>query len=1221
MPVMGPTPAIPDGAQTTEIFEAAQDRFLGSLQPEDHRFYSPCASSTDFLDALKKLECVAKGSSRRAKNLRCLHSLTKHLQPFFNVVNIFIQSNPDVSALFWGSFRLVLHLSSGVVTFFDKLLELLAQLLEVFPRYESVAGLCCDENSGRIRQNIQEVYVDMLEIFQAAVRVFTRSSGKLKRTPVVLGSLLWQPFDVKFQELLEKMEVHKHNITEEVRVWELRRDTKEHVEAAKWREYVRKEHQDAHEERRLAQEERRLMTEERKLMETERDLNEDLRQNVAALLSEIRAAKDDLEKQRLEDTVTRIQKWLKPSDHVNAREMNAKVRNDSTATWIFREQKYRSWLEAMKKSSPGGEERKFGPNLLWLHGHPGSGKTVLATSILDNLDDGLEFPEVEISIVLYHFFQFHSDTASPPVTAYRSLLSQILWHYRHDKNTVDKFSFVMTSKSQGQLHASEKNFVDLIQACLDDKAVVVVDGVDECDDSDSFVNSLLQLSRTCAPKILLLSRISVPRLQHLVRPECRHPLPKTELLGDIRRYCNHELRELIDDDILPWSASEELDGLTSHLVNGADGMFLWARLMMEFLRSPMLTRAVRVRTIKEINFPEGLEKMYKRIFLDINQSGNIPRRLATHVFTWMVHCPKPMTTRQIRQALTIDSVWKSGEESEDVAQFESAVIMACRGLVELVPSSTKPSHSRTLKLIHLTVREILTRQDDDAAAAATLSLGEAPGHNDKNQGSVVAVPRSTIANLRLGRCCLRQLLDHSLNQPLAGTFHKSITSARLAENLPFTDYAAVYWMDHTRASIAHLSDISGQDGQLNKAFETAFSDFAGDLELFLNRPKTVTAWLEAYYTASHTAHPSGSALRRWASWVSDLSQETQLRIKGSLLGLVFEFHCELDRIVKFWGSTLDKSPHVVWDEAAASGLRQSNLFFSPGSTRVTSRAPERPDDPGIAAHPVVVESSVSADGSLLGVLSIWPDKYFVSNHICALSRCLVSYELWPLNASGTRLMWLTAELDGRETERLALLDHLGEYVLVSMGSDLLSFSVSHQIWRLKPSASTLSKGIARDKWATPIQYETVTIQPEPPYEGSEPMGDSVISLNHSGEFVILNECFRGRDQEGVVIIDLRERISAFALTGTPMKAKLLETHTSEPGDRVGFSRTILHPTLPLCVLQEGPSPSLNSRPLVHIWAFQRSRYSLRICRSILTCVQARQRCVPLWFLLHLKPWT
>jgi hypothetical protein len=116
---------------------------------------------------------------------------------------------------------------------------------------------------------------------------------------MVLGGLLWQPFDVKFKELLERMEVHNHNISEEINVWKLKRDGEQITATANWREYVQKEHQSAEQERALAQEERRLMAEERRLMEEEREENAQSRTKIPLLLSEIQDAKSHLEQQRL----------------------------------------------------------------------------------------------------------------------------------------------------------------------------------------------------------------------------------------------------------------------------------------------------------------------------------------------------------------------------------------------------------------------------------------------------------------------------------------------------------------------------------------------------------------------------------------------------------------------------------------------------------------------------------------------------------------------------------------------------------------------------------------------------------------------------------------------------------------------------------------------------------------------------------------------------------
>ena len=103
-----PNSAVED---TTHIFEAARDRFLGSLKPEDRLLFSPCASPEDFNNAIKKLQATTQRVGRRSKGLKSLHSFTKRLQPYFDVVNIFIQSNPEFSALLWGALRLVLQVS------------------------------------------------------------------------------------------------------------------------------------------------------------------------------------------------------------------------------------------------------------------------------------------------------------------------------------------------------------------------------------------------------------------------------------------------------------------------------------------------------------------------------------------------------------------------------------------------------------------------------------------------------------------------------------------------------------------------------------------------------------------------------------------------------------------------------------------------------------------------------------------------------------------------------------------------------------------------------------------------------------------------------------------------------------------------------------------------------------------------------------------------------
>lgn len=106
---MPPTVVDTGKAQREDIFESARNSFLESLSASDRLLFSPCTTSTDFLDALKTLELTTQRYSSSAKLFRPVRGLAENLRPFFDVVNIFVQSNPEFSAIFWGAFRLVLQ--------------------------------------------------------------------------------------------------------------------------------------------------------------------------------------------------------------------------------------------------------------------------------------------------------------------------------------------------------------------------------------------------------------------------------------------------------------------------------------------------------------------------------------------------------------------------------------------------------------------------------------------------------------------------------------------------------------------------------------------------------------------------------------------------------------------------------------------------------------------------------------------------------------------------------------------------------------------------------------------------------------------------------------------------------------------------------------------------------------------------------------------------------
>ncbi|CAH0017351.1 unnamed protein product [Clonostachys rhizophaga] len=1059
------TPGSVDDSNSTtndflSLFGAARDKFLDSLSPEDKNLYSPCASSDDFVKAIDKLKTAAgRTSTKAAKGLKCLYTLNTFFRPYFDV------------------------LSGRVETFFEKLLELLVHLRDAFPRYADVVSLCKDAGSERIRQNVLEVYLDMFEIFQAAVKVFTKSSGKIKRTPVVLGALLWKPFDIRFNSLIQKMNVHRENIEAEVRIWKLKRDDQNYTETMIWRRYISQEMKDTKEECRVLSEEQRLTA-----LEKEADLES--RKEILAILRELQAEKRRLEERRLEETAERIQKWLDSSGSAGIRESNSQLREPNTGEWILDDAQYKSWVQPKPDETKSQQSRRFGKNMLWIQGNPGSGKSVLATFLLDTLeteeDECGEKKDTRSCIIFFHFN--HPETITPS-SAFRSLLQQVLWQGRHDPLIVDKFLFLMTCQKENApslVAESPSALISFLQSCVDDQTIVVIDGVDECINHEEFIKGLLEATKASSTKVLALSRVKVEQLQRSVSPEQHLPLPKKKMESDIRLFSHRELKEFIEDGILPDCADGCLNELVDRVALGADGMFLWARLMISFIQSPAHSKDKRLSILREIDFPEGLRKMYQRIFRHIKNSGETAHRLANHLLIWLKYRATAMSTKQTRQALSNAAVWTMGDHSDDILDFEKAALIACAGLVEICPLPSNSEVINILKFSHLSVKEVLDWpnpifESEDQAGQPLLRL--------------IPASSSFAMNLRLATQCLQQLLYHTPMQPLACKFGTSVSAATVGRALPFTDYAALYWMDHATGSRFELDPESpGPPTTLSSSFLDAFRVFSVELRTFLESPKALSVWLETYYTTQVGTSPSGTKLRSWASWLSDLSQKGLLNVDSQLLGLIFEFRSDLDRIIAIWDDRLRLTPHIVWDEATALNFSAGSLFFFSGGVRVVSRAPQRPSIAGLNERPYISISATSSDSSLLGVLAMWGLKCQNPNSV---HSWWVTYDLWPLGGNGQRIANVVANMETCEAYAYSI--WLG--VVLSISPDAMAFSVRNTIWRLLPDDSCKAQGLSTHVWATPVHYESCSLGDRRTLEG----GTYRISFSPTAKYAILSE--------------------------------------------------------------------------------------------------------------------
>lgn len=78
----------------------------------------------------------------------------------------------------------------------------------------------------------------------------------MRKALFVIADLMWKPFEVRFHVVLEKMQLHRITVLEELRIWHAKSSAEERLSA-------RNERQNAEEERVESADERKLATEER----------------------------------------------------------------------------------------------------------------------------------------------------------------------------------------------------------------------------------------------------------------------------------------------------------------------------------------------------------------------------------------------------------------------------------------------------------------------------------------------------------------------------------------------------------------------------------------------------------------------------------------------------------------------------------------------------------------------------------------------------------------------------------------------------------------------------------------------------------------------------------------------------------------------------------------------------------------------------------------------
>lgn len=588
--------------------------------------------------------------------------------------------------------------------------------------------------------------------------------------------------------------------------------------------------------------------------------------------------------------------------------------------------------------------------------------------------------------------------------------------------------------SEGQMIATTNVLIELLHLCAAKlpNIFILLDGIDECSDSEDLLADLSQLDVLSTYKFLFLSRHNLPQLAKMIPNHQQKEMERVLVSNDIAIYLEHQLQQLVEEDMLP--EHKDTSSLVAHMVKGADGMFLWATLMISYLKSPILTPSRRVRTIMEIVMPEGLESMYERIIGLIQRHRKPERDLASQVLVWLIYAKQRFSVCQLR------SIVMENEEESSIMHFTQTVTFVCGSLVE----SRRVGADDCIDFIHLSAREYFNQ-----------SNGGLPSPNNFLDS---LIPPKEIANLYLAKQCFTELIA---GQGIRG---RSL-------GCQFTSYAIKYATEHlmdTRGFLFTPSFKSNGEWQKNAM------DMLKTCQEFLREPSAISSWIESIYRQGRLMSEGMNSpipydsIKQWAEW-ADLYMPAEK--DRNLIADMKDFVTDMKAVYFHWDSNLRSDPSLIWDEVSA--FTQSRFLQPSTSTNVSSLKPKQPENAFTSSRSLCTISSVSSDCNQTGILTIWPSTAFEESwqklepgepltsmlHLCSGWRA--TYELW---IQDERKHSIQIDLEESEVSMLMRQSFREEltnewktsFPLV-ISPSLTSFIILRTLFTLNPSTYTKSK--------------------------------------------------------------------------------------------------------------------------------------------------------------------
>ncbi|KAJ7439204.1 ankyrin repeat-containing domain protein [Mycena latifolia] len=397
-----------------------------------------------------------------------------------------------------------------------------------------------------------------------------------------------------------------------------------------------------------------------------------------------------------------------------------------TGSWFLESDIYLRW-------------RTNEPSVLWCHGKPGVGKSVLSSLVLQDVST-----TAKASTVVHYFCDFAAGKQQTATLILQSMMRQMLLH-----GNDGHISVVKRCRERFNAPPSFKDLSEVfIDMCKLQRAgtFIMLDALDELEDRKILL-ALLSKFAQAGCHVFVTSR-PIPDIADVLAASEQVELEAKR--DDLKIFVESELQA---SDFAHVAAASTI---VDTVIDQAGGIFLLARLLISHL--------LTLTTMKQIKkslaaLPSNLTSAYQSTLDRILAQPPARSALALRAITWIVYAERRLTTAELLHAFAVE---------DDVDEIDEENFTSVRMLLQVCVGLVLVNDDTTVSLVHATAHTFF---------------------DDKLQ-------RFVNAHEDMASTCLRYLC---MSSPFgAGACDNVLEMDARLRSMPFLAYAAHHWGRHAR---------------------------------------------------------------------------------------------------------------------------------------------------------------------------------------------------------------------------------------------------------------------------------------------------------------------------------------------------------------------------------------------------------------------------------------